>query len=65
MYTKTSLALALVIALSSGAVAAEKKRQPPPRTGWDAYAATRIEAPPTPCLHGVWDPYAKRCDASE
>jgi hypothetical protein len=56
VFTKTSIALALVVALASSAVAAQQ-RQLGPR---DAFGSphTIVE-----CTHGVWDAYGLRCDS--
>jgi len=56
MFTKTSIALAIVVAICSGAVAAEKRHQ----GGANAFAR---EAPVARCAS--WDAYGLRCDRSE
>ena len=58
MFAKTSIALAIVVAICSGAVAAEKRHQ----GGANAFAR---EAPIARCANGVWDAYGLRCDLSE
>jgi hypothetical protein len=58
MFTKTSIALAVVVALCSGAVAAEKRQN----GAWNAYGKS---APVARCLHGVWDAYGARCDGTD
>ena len=58
MFTKTSIALAIILAISSGAVAAEK-RQP------GAANAFGSELPVVRCVHGTWDAYGLRCDSAE
>jgi hypothetical protein len=55
MFTKTSIALALVVAICSGALAAEKRQQ----GGANAFGSERTI---THCLHGTWDAYGLRCD---
>ena len=55
MLTKTSIALALIVAITSGAGAADR-RQPGPR---DAFGSPQIIVE---CTRGVWDAYALRCD---
>jgi hypothetical protein len=57
MFTKTSIAVAVVVAICSGAVAAEKRHQP----GANAYGKSLSV---NPCAHGVWDPYGARCDSA-
>jgi hypothetical protein len=55
MFSKTSIALAFIVALASGAVAAEKR-------GLNAFGNDRTIVH---CLHGTWDAYALRCDSGE
>jgi hypothetical protein len=57
MFTKTSIALAIIVALASGAVAAEKRQHGVA----NAQAATPVFV--NRCAHGVWDAYAVRCDS--
>jgi len=57
MFTKTSIALAIIVAICSGAVAAEK-RQP---GAWGYYGKQQLGG----CAHGTWDPYGMRCDGVE
>jgi hypothetical protein len=57
MFAKTSIAVAIVVAICSGAVAAEKRNSTA-----NAYVRS---APIVHCAHGVWDAYALRCDAAE
>jgi hypothetical protein len=56
MFTKTTIALTVIVAIASSAVAAEK-RQPASAYG---RAQTIVE-----CAHGTWDAYALRCDAAD
>jgi hypothetical protein len=58
MFTKTSIALAIMIAICSGAVAAEKRQNGAANT----YGRS---APVVHCAHGVWDAYGLRCDSAE
>ena len=58
MFTKTSIALAILVAICSGAIAAEK-RQPSAANAF-GNSRTIIE-----CTHGAWDAYGLRCDAGE
>jgi hypothetical protein len=57
MFTKTSIALAIIVAISSGAVAAPKHQN-----GAGAYGASPVPAPVLRCVHGTWDPNGVRCD---
>ena len=57
MLTKTSIALTVIVAICSGAVAAEKRQQ----GGWGYYGSSQ----PGGCAHGNWDPNGLRCDAGE
>jgi len=57
MLTKTSIALAIVVAICSGAVAAEKRKG-----GANAFGSDRTI---THCHYGVWDAYGLRCDPNE
>ena len=57
MFAKTSIALAIIVAICSGAVAAEKRQR-----GADAFGSHRTI---THCLYGVWDSYGLRCDPAE
>ena len=57
MFTKTSIALAIIVALASGAVAAEKRQQ----GGANAFGNERTIVH---CLHGTWDAYGLRCDSA-
>jgi hypothetical protein len=59
MFTKTSIALAIVVAICSGAVAADKRHN-----GAGAYAASPV-APIARCVHGNWDPAGLRCEGSD
>jgi len=52
MFTKTSIALAIIVAICSGAVAAEKR----------AAKAFGNDRTIVHCLHGTWDAYGLRCD---
>jgi hypothetical protein len=55
MLTKISTALAIIVAICSGAVAGEKRQG----TAENAFTSTR---PIVHCVHGVWDSYGLRCD---
>ena len=57
MFTKTSIALAIIVAICSGAIAAEKRQQ----GGWGYYGSSQ----PGGCAHGNWDPNGLRCDGTE
>ena len=57
MFAKTSIALAIVVAICSGAIAAEKRQQ----SGWGYYGSSQAGG----CAHGVWDANGLRCDLSE
>jgi hypothetical protein len=57
MLTKTAIALAIIVAIASNAVAAEK------RQNGAANAYGRL-APVVKCAHGVWDAYGARCDSA-
>ena len=60
MFAKISIALAIVLAVASGAGAVEK-RQP-------GAANARVGAPPVfvnRCVHGVWDANGARCDGAD
>jgi hypothetical protein len=57
MFTKTSIALALVVAICSGAVAAEKRQG-----GANAFGNGRTIVH---CGYGTWDAYGLRCDPAE
>ena len=59
MVAKISIALVIVLAVASGAVAAEKKRQP-------SLARAQVAGPVfvQHCVRGTWDPYALRCDTA-
>jgi hypothetical protein len=54
---RASIALAIIVAITSCAGAAER-RQPGPR---DAFGSPQIIVE---CTHGVWDAYALRCDGN-
>jgi hypothetical protein len=56
MLTKTSIALAVIVAICVGAVAAERRHHP----AANAYSRS---LPVNPCAHGVWDAYGVRCDS--
>ena len=58
MFSKTSIALAIIVAISSGALAAEKRQN-------GAANAYGRSAPVVQCAHGVWDAYGLRCDSAE
>ena len=58
MLTKTSIALTIIVAICSSAVAAEK-RQPSAANSF-GNSRTIVE-----CTHGAWDAYGLRCDAAE
>jgi len=55
MVMKTSMALAIILAISSGASAVEKRHNGAanPSTG---------SQPVVRCVHGAWDENGKRCD---
>jgi len=55
MLTKTSFALAVIVALAAGAGAVEKRQQ----NGWPYYGGQQLGS----CAHGTWDSYGLRCDA--
>ena len=55
MFTKTSIALTIIVAICSGAVAAEKRQQ-------GAAKAFGNDRTIVHCLHGTWDAYGLRCD---
>jgi hypothetical protein len=57
MFAKTSIALALIVAICSGAVAAEKRQG-----SANAFGNHRTI---THCLYSVWDAYGLRCDPAE
>jgi len=57
MFTKTSIALAIIVGISSGAVAAPKHQN-----GAGAYGASPVPAAALRCVHGTWDPNGLRCD---
>ena len=57
MFTKTSIALPLVVAICSGAVAAEKRQG-----GANAFGNGRTIVH---CGYGTWDAYGLRCDPAE
>ena len=58
MFTKTSIAVAIVVAICSGAIAAEKRQ-----TGAaNAFGNSRTIVE---CTHRVWDSYGLRCDGAE
>ena len=57
MVAKISIALALVLAVASSGVAAEKRQHGATK----AYAA--VPVPINRCAHGVWDAYGVRCDS--
>jgi hypothetical protein len=57
MFAKTSIALAIVVAICSGAVAAEKRQG-----AANAFGNHRTI---THCSYGVWDSYGLRCDPAE
>jgi hypothetical protein len=59
MLTKTAIALAIIVAIASNAVAAEK------RQNGAANAYGRSAPVVVKCAHGVWDGYAVRCDSAE
>ena len=59
MFAKTSIALAIIVAISSGALAAEK-RQNGAANAYGRSAPVFVQ-----CAHGVWDAYALRCDSAE
>ena len=54
MFIKTSIALAIVVAICSGAVAAEKRQ-----AGANAFARE------APARCASWDAYGLRCDRAE
>ena len=54
--TRTSIALAIIVALASGAIAAEKRQQ----RAWGYYGHQQLGN----CAHGTWDVYGLRCDAA-
>jgi hypothetical protein len=56
MFSKTSIALAIIVALCSGALAAEKRQNGAAR----AYGAAPVIVH---CAHGTWDAYGVRCDS--
>jgi hypothetical protein len=56
MFTKTSIALALIVAICSGASAADKRYQ----DGASAYGSSVLI---NRCVHGTWDAYGMRCDS--
>ena len=56
MLTRTSIALAIIVALASGAIAAEKRQQ----RAWGYYGHQQLGN----CAHGTWDAYGLRCDAA-
>jgi hypothetical protein len=58
MFARTSIAVAIVVAICSGAVAAEKRQN----STANAYVRA---APIVQCAHGVWDAYGVRCDSAE
>jgi hypothetical protein len=58
MFSKTSIALAIIVAICSGAVAAEKRQN-------GAANAYGRSGPVVQCAHGVWDAYGLRCDSAE
>jgi hypothetical protein len=58
MLTKTSIALAIIVAICSGAVAAEKRQN-------GAANAYGRSAPTVQCAHGTWDAHGLRCDGVE
>jgi hypothetical protein len=58
MLTKTAIALAIIVAIASNAVAAEKRQN----SAANAYGRS---APVVQCAHGVWDAYGVRCDSAE
>ena len=58
MFTKTSIALAILVAICSGAVAAEKRQS----SAANAFGNSRTIVE---CTHGAWDAYGLRCDAGE
>jgi hypothetical protein len=58
MFTKTSIALTIIVAICSGAVAAEKRQ----RSAADAFGNSRTIVE---CTHGAWDAYGLRCDGAE
>jgi hypothetical protein len=59
MFTKASIALAVVIAICSSAVAAEKRHN-----GAGAYGASP-SVPVLRCVHGNWDPAGLRCEGAD
>jgi hypothetical protein len=54
VFAKTSIALAVIVAICSGAIAAEKRQ---PGT-WGYYGSSQ----PGGCAHGTRDPSGLRCD---
>jgi len=58
MFTKSSIALAIIGAIASSALAAEKRQN-------GAANAYGRSAPVVQCAHGVWDAYGLRCDSAE
>jgi hypothetical protein len=54
MFSKTSIALAIIVAICSGALAAEKRQNGAARAYAPAPAVVH-------CAHGTWDPYGLRC----
>jgi hypothetical protein len=66
MFAKVSIALAIILAVASGAVAAEKRQQKPTNGHHKAYAACGQGASPVfVCVLGVWDAYGARCDGTD
>jgi hypothetical protein len=59
MFAKTSIALAIIVAICSGAVAAEK-RQNGAANAYGRSAPVFVQ-----CAPGVWDAYGLRCDSAE
>ena len=58
MFTKTSIALAIIVAIGSAAVAAEKRQLGPA----SAYGRSQTIVE---CTHGSWDAYGLRCDSGQ
>ena len=56
MFTKTSIALALIVAICSSASSADKRYQ----DGASAYGSSVLI---NRCVHGTWDAYGMRCDS--
>ena len=58
MFAKTSIALAVIVVICSGAVAAEKREN-------GAASANGGSAPITDCAHGTWTVAGVRCNSAK